>query len=258
MMNNNFVLDIGNSHIVAAVFQNNKLLRSWRFSTDKTKTKDEYFVVLKSLFTQVKLQLKEVQKVAISSVVPSVTGVFETLFNEIGINKVTSVSAYTSLGLSFPMPDPGFVGADLVVNAFAAKEKYGTNCIICDFGTATTVQLVGQDGKFYGTAIMPGVMISASRLFSKAALLTSIDLKAPVTLLGTNTKDSLLSGIIRGNAFMLDGFVRKIKQQHSDLKPIKVIATGGVSKLICSESEEIDQIDETLTLEGLNRICEKE
>ncbi|MDY6914926.1 MAG: type III pantothenate kinase [Candidatus Cloacimonadota bacterium] len=258
MTRNYFVLDIGNSHIVAAVFQNNKLLQSWRLSTDKTKTKDEYFVVLSSLFSQIDLNLSQIDKVAISSVVPSLTSIFEDIFSNVATKAIITVSANIDLGLHFPMPDPGFVGADLVVNAFAAKEKYRTNCIICDFGTATTIQLVGKDGFFYGTVIMPGVMISASQLFTKAALLTNIDLKAPETLLGTNTKDSLLSGIIRGNAFMLDGFIRKIKQEYIKLKPLQVIATGGISPLICQQSEEIDVIDKILTLDGLNRICEKE
>ncbi|MDN5354823.1 MAG: type pantothenate kinase [Candidatus Cloacimonadota bacterium] len=258
MKRNNFVLDIGNSHIVAAVFQNSKMLRSWRFATDKTKTKDEYGVIINSFFSNLNLEIQQIDRAAISSVVPVLTGVFEKMFTEAGIEKITLVSAYTPLGLRFPMSDPGFVGADLVVNAFAAKEKYQQNCIVCDFGTATTMQLVGKDGFFYGTVIMPGVMISATRLFDKAALLTNIDLEAPTTLLGTNTQDSLLSGIIRGNAFMIDGFIRKIKEEHSNLKPIKVIATGGISQLICQQSEEIDEIDENLTLTGLNRICERE
>jgi type III pantothenate kinase len=256
MKRNNFVLDIGNSHIVAAVFQNSKMLRSWRFATDKTK--DEYGVIINSFFSNLNLEIQQIDRAAISSVVPVLTGVFEKMFTEAGIEKITLVSAYTPLGLRFPMSDPGFVGADLVVNAFAAKEKYQQNCIVCDFGTATTMQLVGKDGFFYGTVIMPGVMISATRLFDKAALLTNIDLEAPTTLLGTNTQDSLLSGIIRGNAFMIDGFIRKIKEEHSNLKPIKVIATGGISQLICQQSEEIDEIDENLTLTGLNRICERE
>ena len=153
------------------------------------------------------------------------------------------------------MENPDFIGADLIVDAFIAKEKYKTNCIICDFGTATTIQLVGADGYFYGTVIAPGIKTSADSLFLKTAQLSKIELQTPKSILGTNTKDSLLSGIIYGSIFMIDGIIRQIKKEFNNLENIKVIATGGLAHLVSEDSEEIEIIDENLTLDGLNLIC---
>ena len=199
--------------------------------------------------------LPQVKKVAISSVVPELTRIFSHLINKYLKCDVEIVNAYSELGLEFPIEDPGFVGSDLVVNAFSAITKYKTNCIICDFGTATTIQLVGRDGRFFGTIIAPGVITSAKNLFDSTALLSNIQLKKPEHLLGTNTTDALLSGIITGNSFMLDGFIKALKKEYQHLRSIKTIATGGIAELICSNSKEIDIIDKNLTLDGLNLIC---
>ncbi len=253
----NFVLDIGNSHIVAGVYHRNELQYSWRFDTNKTKTGDEYYRTLKSFALEHSLNFEKLSKIAFASVVPELTHVFMHLFKKYSKCPVINVNAYTDLGLSFPMKDPGFIGADLVVNAFSAKEKYKTNCIICDFGTATTIQLVSADGFFYGSIIAPGILTSAASLFKKASLLSEVELQQPKNLLGKNTRDSLLSGIIRGNTFMIDEFIRAIKKEYHDLKGIKTIATGGIAEMICKNSSEIEIIDKYLTIDGLNFICKR-
>ncbi|MCK4956933.1 MAG: type III pantothenate kinase, partial [Candidatus Cloacimonetes bacterium] len=193
----------------------------------------------------------------VASVVPDLLRVFGHLAKKYFDLEAILVNAYVELGLSFPMSDPGFIGADLIVNAFAAKEKYQTNCIVCDFGTATTIQLVGEDGHFYGTVIAPGVITSAANLFSSASMLSNIQLTSPNKILGINTKDALLSGIVTGNTLMVDGIIKRIRTEYKDLGEIKAIATGGMSEMICENSTEIDIIDKTLTLEGLNYICQK-
>ncbi|MCF7859346.1 MAG: type III pantothenate kinase [Candidatus Cloacimonetes bacterium] len=257
MNNINMVIDIGNTHIVLGFYLNSELQFSWRLNTDNDKTEDEYFSIIKQLANEYKLELDQIGQVAISSVVPQITRVFTHLIEKYIKCEIKLVNAYYDLGLKFPIKDPGFIGSDLVVNAFSAKEKYKANCIICDFGTATTIQLVGKDGNFYGTIIAPGVLTSAKNLFNSTALLPNIQLVKPRNLLGTSTAEALCSGIVTGNLFMITGFINAIKKEYSQLDLIKVIATGGISELICEDSREIDIIDKNLTLDGLELICRK-
>jgi len=255
MKNINMVVDIGNTNIVMGFYINTELQYSWRLNTDKAKTEDEYFGIIKQLADNRNLMLTQITKTAISSVVPEITRIFSHLIKKYLKCEVKIVNAYSKLGLQFPVTDPGFIGSDLIVNAFSAIEKNKTNCIICDFGTATTIQLVGKDGYFFGTVIAPGVITSAKNLFDSTALLANVQLKKPKHLLGTNTTDALLSGIVTGNSIMLDGFIKALRNEYKHLGEIKTIATGGIAELICSNSKEIDVIDKNLTLDGLNLIC---
>ena len=253
----NIVIDVGNTHIVLGIFQDNLLEYSFRLKTDKLKTEDEYFSIIHTLISQINFDIRKISKFAISSVVPELSTVFSHLAKKYFNLEAIVVDGYMNLGLSFPISDPGFIGPDLIVNAFAAKEKYKTNCIICDFGTATTIQLVGKDGYFYGTVIAPGVITSALNLFASASLLSSVQLKSPKKILGTNTKDALLSGIVTGNTLMIDGIIKRIKKEYNNIGEIIAIATGGIAEMICTNSTEIDKVDKTLTLAGLNYICKK-
>ncbi len=255
MKNINMVVDIGNTHIVMGFYSNTKCLYTWRLNTDKAKTEDEYFSVIKQLAADRKLTLSQINKSTISSVVPEITRIFSHLIKKYLKCNFEIINAYSDLGLKFPMEDPGFIGSDLVVNAFSAITKYKTNCIICDFGTATTIQLVGKNGQFFGTIITPGVITSAKNLFDSTALLSNVQLQKPKNLLGMNTTDALLSGIITGNSVMLDGFIKALKKEYGNLGSITTIATGGIAELICNDSKEIDIIDKNLTLDGLNLIC---
>ncbi len=250
----NLAIDIGNTHIVLGIFLNDELIDSKRIGTDRLKTEDEYYVIIANLLDNI-VKPSEISKVILSSVVPPLTRVFDHLINKyLKINSII-VSSKTQLGLRFPMKNPEFIGADLLVNAFAAKELYKRNVVICDLGTATTIQLVGKDGFFYGTAITPGIVTSADSLFNKASLLSNIRLEKPKKLIGTNTKDALLSGIIRGHAYSIDGFIEDIKKEYNDLKDILVIATGGMADMIFKLSKNIDKVDKNLTLTGLNLIA---
>ena len=249
------VIDIGNTNIEIGIYNDQELICSWRLESNPSKTEDEYYGIIRSLANQNRIDLNEIGICCISSVVPELSRIFEHLFQKYLHSRIFNVNAYTDLGLTFPMSDPGFIGADLIVNAYSAWKKYGTNCIICDLGTATTIQLVGSDGYFYGTIIAPGVVISSANLFQKASLLTKIQLETPEHTLGTTTRDALLSGIIKGHSLMLDSFIRKIKEEYNRLRDFKVIMTGGIAQLLGQNLEEMAIIDKTLTIDGLFRIC---
>ena len=251
-MENIFVIDIGNTNTVCGLYSNGDLVNSFRLSSDRDRTTDEYYVLFKSLNSEHKIDY-----IAVSSVVPIIGRTIESVILRYYNVPYIFVTGNTELGIKYNMTDPSFIGADLVVNAYAAWQKYKENCIICDFGTATTIQLIGSDGTFYGTIIMPGLTTAAYNLFEKAALLTNIQLEAPKELLGLNTRDALLSGIIRGHAFSIEGFVNSIMDNYSELGFITTIATGGVSNLVADHSQRIDIIDKTLTLDGLYLIAKK-
>ncbi len=253
----NLVIDIGNTHIVVGIYTEGNLFHSWRLRTDKESTEDEYFAILRILFSEEKISFNDFNICALASVVPALTQVFAHLIVKYFGCKIEIITGNSNLGLTFPMANPNYIGADLIVNAFAAWKKYKTNCLICDFGTATTIQLVGADGYFYGVSISPGVRTSANSLFNIASLLSNIGLQTPDKILGTNTKSALQSGIVLGNAFMVDGIIKKIRQDYKHLEDIKTIATGGIAKLICESTKEIEIVDKTLTLDGLQLICER-
>lgn len=251
------VADIGNSHIVFGVYERDMLLKVWRIKTDTQLTEDEYFSTINVLLENSSIECKHIDNLIVSSVVPSLTRVFSHLAKKYFESKMLSVTPYLELGLKFPMPDPGFIGADLIVNAFAAKSLYSKNCIICDFGTATTIQLIGKDGYFHGTIIAPGVLTASANLFQKASLLSAVQLQKPETLLGTTTETALQTGIVTANAIMLDGFIQRIKAEHKELGEIFTVATGGIAELICRECKNVDHIEKNLTLIGLNLIGNK-
>ncbi|MFA5498504.1 MAG: type III pantothenate kinase [Candidatus Cloacimonadia bacterium] len=255
MRNQYLVIDIGNTNIEIGVYSQAGIVCSWRINTNLNQSKDEYYATLDSLAKSSNINLQLTKLTAIASVVPDLSRIFNNLLRRHLNTEIINVSANTPLGLTFPAKDPSFIGADLVVNAYSALHKYRTNVIICDFGTATTIQLIGNEGRFYGTVIAPGIIISSESLFNKASLLKSIQLETPKHTLGTNTKDSLLSGIITGHCLMVDSFIRRIKAEHSELSNIQAVATGGISTLLEKSLTEIDHFDKKLTLDGLYLIC---
>ena len=250
------MIDIGNTHIVMGLYEKGVMSFLWRLNSNKNKTEDEYYVFLNELFKSREISINEIRRCAVSSVVPKLSRVFNHLIEKYISVKTVFVDGFTDLGLQISA-DPATVGSDLIVNAYSAWKKYKKNTIVCDLGTATTIQLTGDDGRFYGTIISPGVVNSAENLFSTASLLSNIQLKQPPVLLGTNTEEALLSGIVSGNAFMVDSFIKKIKDNYKQMQDVITIATGGISTLIAEQSTQIDVVDKTLTLDGLSLICDK-
>ena len=251
----NFVIDIGNSNIVLGIFENDQLLKKLRLYSDKSGTEQYYKKQIEFLIEIEELNIEEFVCASLSSVVPELTNVILNSIESIFSCRPKIITPYSELGLDFPVKDPGYIGSDLIVNAYAAKSIYKTNCIVCDLGTATTIQLVGADGYFYGYAIAPGLQTSTECVCSKSSQLSILELDHQKNLLGTDTKSALLSGLVKGHAFMLKGFIKRIKRQYSDLKDFKTIATGGLASVIKEDLCEIDEINENLTLEGLNLYC---
>ncbi len=249
------VLDVGNSNIVLGVYDDDKLLVHWRISTDRLKTADEYGMVLLNLFNYGGINTTDIQAVAISSVVPPLivplTRMCQRYFN---VNPLV-VGPGVKSGICIKYENPREVGADRIVNALAAYEKYNGPLIVVDFGTATTFCVITENGDYLGGAIAPGIGISSEALFQRAAKLPRIELIKPKNVISRNTITSMQSGIIFGFVGQVDEIVRRIKQELG--KEAFVVATGGLANLIAEESNTIDVVEPFLTLEGLRLIYKR-
>lgn len=244
------VVDIGNTNIVCALYQQGESIWTVRLGSDSLRSADEYFGILSSLLKVVSFD--SIRYVALGSVVPELGRIWRHLFAKYSTAKVLEINALTPLGLKYKVDNPGFIGADLVANAFATWKKYHCNAIIIDLGTATTIQVLSEKGVFEGCIIAPGMKTGAANLFAKAAQLSELELVPPPVLLGTNTHDAVLSGIIHGHALMLESFICKLKQQYHDLAPLTTIVCGGLAGLIQPLIPSADIIDKSLTLDGFH------
>ncbi len=250
------VVDVGNTHIMLGVYKGKKLLANWRLSTEKERTADELGMFLVNLFNHEKLNILEVKAVVIASVVPPIMYSLEHAIRKYFNLDPIIVGPGTKTGINVKCHNPKEVGADTIVNAVAGFEIYGGPLIIVDMGTATTFCAISSIGEYLGLVICPGIKISLEALFQKTAKLPRIDLVKPDCVIGKNTVSSMQSGIIFGYAGQVDNIVNRMKVEMQE-ENIKVIATGGLSRLIAEESTTIKTIDSTLTLEGLRIIYER-
>ncbi|HSQ33426.1 MAG TPA: type III pantothenate kinase, partial [Peptostreptococcaceae bacterium] len=225
-------------------------------STDKEKTSDEYGVLINNLFQFDGLNLKDVSDVIISSVVPNVMHSLENFSIKYCKKQPLIVGPGVKTGLNIKYDNPKQVGADRIVNAVAGIEKYGTPLIIIDFGTATTFCAISEKGEYLGGTIAPGIKISSEALFQRASKLPKVELAKPGMAICKNTVSAMQSGIIYGYVGLVDKIVDMMKTEFKN-QDVKVIATGGLSSLIASETDRIDSVDKFLTLEGLRIIYDK-
>jgi type III pantothenate kinase len=249
------VLDVGNTNTVLGVYNNDELKYHWRIETSRSKTEDEYGMVIKALFNHENIKFSDIEGIIISSVVPPIMFAMERMCLKYFNITPIIVGPGVKTGLNIKLDNPREVGADRIVNAVAGIHYYGTPLIIVDFGTATTYCYINEDGQYLGGAIAPGISISTEALYTKAAKLPRIEIAKPDHVVGKNTVNAMQSGILYGYVGQVEGIVKRMKEQ-SNVIP-KVVATGGLAKLISSESTIIDHIDPWLTLNGLNLIYKK-
>jgi type III pantothenate kinase len=242
-------IDIGNTHVVFGIFDDDRLVEDWRVGTDHAKTSDEYAVVLLNLLRLKAISATTVEAVVLSSVVPPLTSVFEELTEKYFHQTPFTISHTVEAGLTLRYDNPHEIGTDRIVNAAAAFHRYGGPVIIVDFGTATTFCLVTAKGEYLGGAIAPGLGIAAEALHQRAAKLPKVELVRPKSVIGRDTVTSMQAGIIFGYAGLTDELVRRI--QHSIGQDCLVVATGGLAPLIAPECRTIREVRPNLTLEGL-------
>lgn len=248
-------IDIGNTNIVVGCIHDDEILFTERMSTDSNKTVLEYVVSIKTLFELYNIPLGELTGSIISSVVPPVTNTIREAIGKITHRDVMVVGPGIKTGINILTDNPAATGSDLIVDAVAAISKYPCPLIIFDFGTATTASVVDKKKNYLGGMILPGLRISLDALTNRTSQLPRISLKAPKKAIGTNTVDCMTSGILFGNAAMLDGVVERIEEELGE--KATVIATGGLAGLIVPLCKQDIILDDNLLLQGLNLLYKK-
>jgi type III pantothenate kinase len=257
------VLDVGNTNTVVGVFQApaggngqyGPLIAHWRITTAKTQTVDEYGIVVRQLFAMNSLEVDAVHGTVISSVVPPLDSTLREMCEKYFRSRPLFIEPGVKTGMPVHYDNPAEVGADRIVNSVAAYEKFGGPCIIVDFGTATTFDVVSKKGEYLGGVITPGIGISADALFARTARLPRVDVRKPPRVLATNTVNSVQSGLYYGYLGLIDGILERLIAELGD--PVTVVATGGLASLMGGGSKYIREIDDLLTLEGLRIIYER-
>jgi type III pantothenate kinase len=252
------VIDAGNTNTSLGVFEGTVLVAHWRLTTARSRTVDEYGVHARNLFELANLDFKAIDAVAIASVVPPLNYTLKTMAETYFHLTPLFVDHTTDTGLRILYEPAADVGADRIVDAVAAIEKYGAPCIVVDFGTATTFNAINRDAEYLGGVITPGIMISSDALFERTAKLPRVDIRRPQQVIGSSTTTAMQSGLYHGFVGLVDGVLRKmIEELGSSPRAPRVIATGGLASLIATGSEFIELVDATLTLEGLRLVYER-
>ena len=243
------------------VFKDGELVQNWRLETARGYSADEYGMLVNQLFEFEGLKLSDIKDVIISTVVPSVLFTLQHMALKYMGRRAMVVGPGIRTGLKIVYDDPTQVGADRIVNAVAALSRYGGPVVIVDFGTATTFCACTKDWRYVGGAIAPGLKISSDALFEKTAKLPHVELEEPPSVICRNTIESMQSGLVYGHRGMVRYIATRMKEELAEIDgtgdPVRVVATGGMSGIMESETDCIDVVDKMLTLEGLIHIYGK-
>lgn len=250
-------LDVGNTNITIGVFDGEKLLRTLRITTKLPRTSDEYGILLISLMRDNDIDPARIDASIISSVVPAVMySLRNGLYKYLHVDPLI-VEPGVKTGIRIVTENPSQIGADRIVDAVGAYEKYGGPVLVLDFGTATTYDLVDERGQFLSGITAPGIRISARALWQDAAKLPEIEIKKPKSILAKETISSMQAGLVYGQIGQTEYIIDKVREE-SGFDDLKVIATGGLGAMIAAETKKIDIYDANLTLDGMRFIYEKQ
>ena len=253
-------IDIGNTNAVLGIYRGSELVSHLRIESRRNSTTDEYFALLFLMLQQQGFEFAALHQAIIGSVVPQLTGVFEEVCRR-GIGKPPLiVGPGTRTGMPILVDNPKEVGADRIVNAIAAYERCKCACIVVDFGTATTFDVVDTKGRYLGGIIVPGIGISADALFTRAAKLPRVEIIRPPSVIGRTTVQAIQSGLVYGYVALVEGLVARLRQAldvQGEGGNCPVFATGGLAPLIAKETESIGEVLEFLTLDGLRMVYER-
>ena len=246
-------IDLGNTNIKYGVFNGDKLVASFRVSSRISRTADEYGSVLVGLLSDRGIKKGDIDGIIFSSVIPALNYTICHMCEYFFDISPLIVGPGIKTGLNIKADNPREVGADIIVNSVSAYNKYGGPIVVIDFGTATTFDVINEKGELMGVVIAPGIKTSLEGLATKTAQLPMVELDAPKTVIGKNTKHCMQAGLIFGFAGLVENIIRKIKKEMG-LTEIKVVATGGLGEIIAKEVKAINVVDRTLTLDGLKTI----
>jgi type III pantothenate kinase len=248
-------VDIGNTNVAFGVYDGTTLRQTFRAETVRSRTADEYGVLIGQLMSLRGIEARSISAAIVASVVPPLTDVMVEAIRHAIARDPLVVGPGLRTGIAVKYENPRDVGADRIVNAVAAFERYHAGVIVVDFGTATTFDCISPKAEYLGGVIVPGIQVSLDGLLARAAKLSRVEIAAPPRVIGRNTTHALQSGIVHGYAALVDGLVDKLVAELGF--PCRVVGTGGLATLIAAQATRLEELDEHLTLEGLRILHER-